>query len=462
MSANEKGNEMNFFIEKSTKNDLYAIYDIMKQWNMHHIPSPEMEKIDISCFFIAKLKTGEIVGAAGYKIIDEERAKTTLLGVKPEYLGFGIGKALQIKRMEAVYFDEGRSFLTTNADRAEVIVWYKKHFGYKEIGKLSKKCAFGLVSEKWTTLQTNLDDFFENLASRENKVRGYIRKNDAHPLAPFDPLVINVCLTGMQPQKLHNEYIPISPEEIIEDGIAVCDEGATVLHLHARDKKGNPTPDARVYEKIIIGIREEYPNVICSVTTSGRLWADDFEKRAEVLELSEDAKPDMASLTLGSMNFLRQPSLNSLDMIQRLAFRMKERGIKPELEVFDSGMLHYAKYLERNRIIGGRKYFNFLLGNINTAQATIGDMAHLVGNLPQNSIWAGAGLGKFQLPVNVMAIAAGGHVRVGIEDSIFGDYAEKTPWSNRKLVKRVVRISHELQRPVASIVQTRRMLGLGV
>lgn len=108
---------MNFFIEKAKKSDIHSIYNIMKAWNMHHIPSPEMEKIDISGFFVAKLKTGEIVGAAGYEIIDEENAKTTLLGVKPEYLVFGIGKALQIRRMEAMYFDEERSFLTTNADR---------------------------------------------------------------------------------------------------------------------------------------------------------------------------------------------------------------------------------------------------------------------------------------------------------------------------------------------------------
>jgi 3-keto-5-aminohexanoate cleavage enzyme len=195
------------------------------------------------------------------------------------------------------------------------------------------------------------------------------------------------------------------------------------------------------------------------VTTSGRNGAD-FERRAAVLELEGDAKPDMASLTLGSLNFQSGPSINSIEMIERLAMRMQERGIKPELEVFDLGMINLAKYLERNGIIKGRKYFNLLLGNINTAPATISNLASFTDALPDDSVWAAAGLGQFQLPMNAAAIIAGGHVRVGIEDSIYYDYGKRQLATNEALVKRLVRIAEEMQRPLATTDEAHTLLEL--
>jgi 3-keto-5-aminohexanoate cleavage enzyme len=147
-------------------------------------------------------------------------------------------------------------------------------------------------------------------------------------------------------------------------------------------------------------------------------------------------------------------------MIERLAMAMKEQGVKPELEVFDLGMINLARYLERNGVIGGRKYFNLLLGNLNTAPATIGNLATLVAALPDNSVWAGAGLGQFQLPMNAAAVIAGGHVRVGLEDSIFYDYGRARLATNRQLVERVVRISGELQRPIATADEAREIAGV--
>ncbi len=168
----------------------------------------------------------------------------------------------------------------------------------------------------------------------------------------------------------------------------------------------------------------------------------------------------MASLTLGSLNFLTGASTNTITVVEQLAMTMRERGIMPELEVFDSGMVNLAKYLERHDIIGGKKYFNILLGNINTAPATIGTLSHLAQALPENSIWAAAGLGGFQLPMNSAAIAAGGHVRVGLEDNLFFDYEKEVPATNEMLVSRVVKMADLLQRPVASARKTRQMLGI--
>ena len=139
---------------------------------------------------------------------------------------------------------------------------------------------------------------------------------------------------------------------------------------------------------------------------------------------------------------------------------MRENDIKPELEVFDTGMINLAKYLERHGILSGTKYFNLLLGNLNTAAATIGDLSHLIAALPEDSVWAAAGLGAFQLPMNVAAILAGGNVRVGLEDNIHYDAGRTRLATNVELVQRLVRINQEFERPLASCIQARAMLGL--
>ena len=450
---------MRYSIEAAKPSDRDAILEVMRVWNMHHIPSVEMPKLDIDAFFVARLQDGRVIGAAGYEILSPVKGKTTLLGVYPEFQGMGVGKALQIRRLEAMA-ERGVKEVLTNADRPDIIVWYKKHFGYEEVGKLKKRCAFGLCDEShWTTLRMDLERYVATKEEKEARISNYIATHDPSPLHPYEPLIINVCLTGMTPTKMVNPHVPLSVDEIVEQAIRVCDLGASIVHLHARDEQGVPTPDAGYYEKIITAIRREREDLVCCVTTSGRNWSD-FERRAEVLYLTGDAKPDMASLTLGSLNFLTGASVNPITTIERLAMTMKERKIKPELEIFDSGMVNLAKYLERHEIIGGRKYFNILLGNINTAPATIGSLAQLADALPADSLWAAAGLGGFQLPMNAAAIAAGGHVRVGLEDNLFYDYEKEEPATNEMLVERVVEMARLLQRPIATPKKAREMLEL--
>lgn len=336
----------------------------------------------------------------------------------------------------------------------------QKHFGYEVVGQLKKLCSFSLDDvDHWTTLRMDLQKFFSQKEARERSVAAYIAANDPHPLNPYQPLMINVCLTGMVPTKTSTPHVPVSVDEIVEDAIRVYDAGARIVHIHARDENGRPTPDASYYERIISSIRRERPGMVCCATTSGRDWSD-FERRSEVLHLTGSAKPDMASLTLGSLNFISGASVNAISMVEQLAMMMKEKGIRPELEVFDYGMVNLSKYLERHGIIEGRKYFNILLGNLNTAPATIGNLAAITDALPDNSVWGAAGLGGFQLPMNTAAVAAGGHVRVGIEDSIYYDYDRNTLATNEALVKRIVRISDEMQRPLATVQETREMLGL--
>jgi len=449
---------MNYTIEKASPAEYEAILNVMEPWNMHHIPSPEMEALDLSCFFVA-LVSGKVVGAAGYKLLSPTKGKTTLLGILPEFSGLGIGRALQDARLEAMAAQGVRSVMT-NADRPDTILWYKKHYGYHHAGTLKKLCDFSLSDVGyWTTLDMDLEGYMMTRPAREEYRKAYIERNDPHPLSPYPPLIINACLTGMVPTKFSNPNVPVHTDEIVEDALRVFDAGARAVHLHARDEHGVPTPDAKKYEKIISAIRKERPGMVCCVTTSGRNWSA-FEQRAEVLYLTGDAKPDMASLTLGSMNFFQGPSVNSIEMIERLAMSMNERRIKPEIEVFDTGMINLVKYLERNRLISGRKYFNLLFGNINTAPATILNLAAMAESLPGNSIWAGGGFGQFQLPMNTASIVAGGHVRVGIEDALYFDYERKVPASNENLVRRIARIAEEIQRPLATVQQTREMMGL--
>ena len=142
-------------IEPATDRDIPIILELMKTANMHYIPSPEMPDIDWRCFFVAKLD-GRIVGAAGYKIFSPTEAKTTLMAVHPDYRRHGIGRALQERRMSALR-QKGIKRLITNADIPETISWYKRHFGYKEIGKLKKLHEFGRSDiDEWITLETDL------------------------------------------------------------------------------------------------------------------------------------------------------------------------------------------------------------------------------------------------------------------------------------------------------------------
>ena len=151
-------------------------------------------------------------------------------------------------------------------------------------------------------------------------------------------LIINAAVTGMVPTKAENPHLPVTPDEIAEDCLRCYRAGASIFHLHARDEQGKPTYRADVHREIIGKVRAKCPDAVICVSTSGRVYGS-FEERSEVLDLDGSVKPDMASLTLGSLNFPKQASVNEPSVIRRLAERMHERGIVPELEVFDWGMI---------------------------------------------------------------------------------------------------------------------------
>ncbi|MBF0391970.1 MAG: 3-keto-5-aminohexanoate cleavage protein, partial [Alphaproteobacteria bacterium] len=186
----------------------------------------------------------------------------------------------------------------------------------------------------------------------------------------------------------------------------------------------------------------------------------DFAQRSAVLDLPGDLCPDMASLTLSSLNFTREASLNAPDMIVRLAEVMAEKGIKPELEVFDLGMVNVAHSLIKNGLLSPPYYFNLILGNASTAQASLLHIAALVASLPQPAVVAFGGIGRTQTAVAGIAAAMADGVRTGLEDNIWLDRDRSTKATNCDLVKRVIRMALEQERSIASPDQVRTMLGL--
>lgn len=275
-----------------------------------------------------------------------------------------------------------------------------------------------------------------------------------------DKLIINFAPTGMIPTKEMTPHAPISVSEIVEDVHAACELGITMAHLHARDHvSGKPTYKAEIFAKIIGGIRRFSPGLIICVSLSGRDFTD-FEKRAEPLELDNDLKPDMGSLTLSSVNFNKQASINEPAMIQALALRMQERGISPELEAFDIGMINYARYLAKKSLLTPPYYFNLLLGNIACAQADLLHAGIMIRDLPEKSLWSLAGIGDSQLPMNSVAIAIGGGVRVGLEDNIYYDRQRTRLATNLDLVRRVHKIAGENERGIMTARELRPLLDL--
>ena len=274
-----------------------------------------------------------------------------------------------------------------------------------------------------------------------------------------EPLIINLAPTGMVPTKDQTPHVPVSPDEIIEDVERCRALGASIVHVHARDEQGRPTHRREYFAPVIEGIRRLDPELIVCATCSGRLVTE-LDERADVLELEGDARPDMASLTLGSNNFQREASVNPPHVIKALAERMRARGIRPELEVFEPGMLHYARHLSERSFIDEPGYVNVLLGNLGTSPVTPGSLGAFLALMPERWTWAVAGIGRSQLTANLLAIASGGHVRVGLEDNIWWDRDRTELATNPMLVERVVRLADIAERPIATPREVRERLSL--
>jgi len=269
----------------------------------------------------------------------------------------------------------------------------------------------------------------------------------------MEKLIITIAPTGSVPQKKNNPHVPISPDEIIQTGILCEKAGASIIHIHARNPEDETaSTDFQIFKEIYQGLKQE-TNLILQISTGGRAGME-YEKRSERLCL----KPEMASLTTGSVNFPSSVYANSPDLIYALAKDMKTYGTKPEIEVFDVSMIQNALNLADQDLMAKPLHFDFVMGLKGAIPATIENLVHMKNSIPHGSTWTVAGVGASQLPMAVHAITMGGHARVGLEDCIY--FSKGKLASNEQLVSRIVQVSNTLGREIATPDEARKILSL--
>ena len=269
-----------------------------------------------------------------------------------------------------------------------------------------------------------------------------------------EPLIITAALVGAELSRQDTPYLPLTPEEIAAEARMCLDAGAAMVHLHARAVDGSPTQDLAAYRAIIEAVRARAPEIVIQVSTGGAVWMS-AEERLQPLE----AQPEMASLTTGTVNFGEEVFSNTMPMVREFARQMQLRGIRPEIEVFDSGMIPAAMRLLKEGLLSEPLHFNLVLGVPGGAAGTLKNLMHMVESLPSGCTWTASGIGAAQLPLTTAAILLGGNVRVGLEDNIYYRRGMLTE-GNAPLVARAARLAAELGRPLATPDEARRILHL--
>ncbi|HEY9181879.1 MAG TPA: 3-keto-5-aminohexanoate cleavage protein [Gammaproteobacteria bacterium] len=272
-----------------------------------------------------------------------------------------------------------------------------------------------------------------------------------------NPCIITVAITGSVPTKKDSPAVPITVAEQIESTHASYEAGAALVHVHVRNDDGSTTSDPDKFGRFLAGIRKHCPDMIVQFSTGGRSGTGSKE-RGGMLPL----KPDMASLTTGSVNFAKIIYENHPSLINDLATGMLANDIKPEIEIFDLAMLYNAAKLVADGLLKAPVHVQFVLGIPGALpadrQVLEFELAQLNRMLP-GATWTAAGIGRHQLTVNEWSLELGGHCRTGLEDNVRFD-KERLAVSNAELVQRVADMTREFGRTVATPAEARRILGL--
>ena len=270
------------------------------------------------------------------------------------------------------------------------------------------------------------------------------------------PCIITVAITGSVPTKKDSPAVPITVPEQIESTHAAYEAGASLVHVHVRNDDGTTTSDPERFGRFLDGIRKHCPGMIVQFSTGGRSGTG--KERGGMLHL----KPDMASLTTGSVNFAKIIYENHPTLINDLAAGMLANDVKPEVEIFDLAMLYNAAKLVGDGLLKAPVHVQFVLGIPGALpadrQVLEFELAQLERVLP-GATWTAAGIGRHQLTVNEWALELGGHCRTDLEDNLRFD-KDRLARSNAELVKRVAELTSRFGRPVATPAQARRILGL--
>jgi len=268
-------------------------------------------------------------------------------------------------------------------------------------------------------------------------------------------LIITAAICGAEVLKEHNPAVPYTIEECAREAKSAYDAGASIIHLHVRNDDGTPTQDKNRFKDVMEAIYKLCPDVIIQPSTGGAVGMTNDE-RLQPTELI----PEMATLDCGTLNFGGDDIFeNTENTIKYFGTKMIERGIKPELEVFDKSMIDMALRLGKKGFIQTPMHFDFVMGVNGGISGELRDFVFLRGSIPADATYTAAGVGRYEFPLAAAAIIDGGHVRVGFEDNVFlskGVLAK----SNGELVAKVVRMAKELGREIASPAEAREILGL--
>lgn len=269
----------------------------------------------------------------------------------------------------------------------------------------------------------------------------------------MQPLIITAAICGAEVSRADTPYLPITPEELAKEAIACREAGAAMVHLHVRDKEGNATQSAEIFDETVKLIREQ-SDIIVQVSTGGAVGMS-ADERLQSLQ----CKPEMATLSTGTVNFGSEVFQNDQQMMETFAKRMSDLSVRPEFEIFDVGMINNALRLVSDGLVKGHLHFDFVLGIPGALPANAKNLVFLTDLLPAEASWTVAAMGRHQLNMAALAIVMGGNVRVGFEDNIYYKKGQLAK-SNAELVERVVRLSDELLRPVATPAEARKILQL--
>jgi 3-keto-5-aminohexanoate cleavage enzyme len=271
------------------------------------------------------------------------------------------------------------------------------------------------------------------------------------------PCIICVAITGSLPTKANNPVVPITVSEQVESTHEAFEAGATICHAHVRNDDGSPSSDPEKFARLKEGLETHCPGMIIQFSTGGRSGAG--QTRGGMLPL----RPDMASLSVGSNNFPTRVYENPPDLVDWLAAQMLTHGVKPEIEAFDLSHILKAKDMADKGQLAGTPYVQFVMGVKNAMPADRHVFDYYVQTVQRlfgaEAPWCAAGIGPNQIVLNEWAVAAGGHVRTGLEDNVRIDRDTLAP-SNAALVRRVAEICDSHARPVATWQEARMILGL--
>lgn len=288
----------------------------------------------------------------------------------------------------------------------------------------------------------------------------------------MDKIIITVAVTGSLNSREQNPHIPYTTEEIVEATVESWKAGASVVHLHVREPStGKPIQDIYLFKKTIERIRKEC-DIIVNASTGGGPGMTFEERIAIIPALSKDQnlKPEMASLNAGSLNYgilSRKKRAFVLDAVQEnpwskllyFADTMTHYGVKPEIEIYEAGMINNARVLHEIGALREPLHFQFVLGVLGGMQATVDNLVFLKNSIPPGSTWSLCTVGLDIFSLGAVAIVAGGHIRVGLEDCTHisnGVLAQ----SNAQMVSKIVRMSKEMGREVATPEEARKILHL--